>query len=50
VKFDIKTPKKGRKTKKLTFILLGCIFALIVSSQSYAETLMSQKGKYILNH
>ena len=35
--------------KKLTFILLGCISALFVSSQSFAETTMSQEGQYISN-
>ena len=35
--------------KKLTFILLGCISALLVSSQSFAETTMSQEGQYIFN-
>ena len=34
---------------KLTFILLGCISALLVSSQSFAETTMSQEGQYIFN-
>ena len=34
--------------KKLTFILLGCISALLISSQSFAETTMSQEGQYIL--
>ena len=35
--------------KKLTFILLGCISALLISSQSFAETTMSQEGQYIFN-
>jgi len=35
--------------KKLTFILLGCISALMISSQSFAETTMSQEGQYIFN-
>jgi len=35
--------------KKLTFILLGCTSALLVSSQSFAETTMSQEGQYIFN-
>jgi len=35
--------------KKLTFIFLGCISALLISSQSFAETTMSQEGQYIFN-
>ena len=35
--------------KKLTFILLGCISALLISSQGFAETTMSQEGQYIFN-
>ena len=35
--------------KKLTFILLGCISALIISTQGSAETTMSQEGQYIFN-
>ena len=35
--------------KKLTFILLGCIFALTFSSHGFAETTMSQEGQYIFN-
>ena len=35
--------------KKLTLILLGCIFALLISSQSFAETTMSLEGQYIFN-
>ena len=35
--------------KKLTFILLGCISVLLISSQSFAETTMSQEGQYIFN-
>ena len=35
--------------KKLTFILLGCISALLIGSQSFAETTMSKEGQYIFN-
>ena len=49
LKFDIKSQKKGGNMKKLTFILLGCISALMISSQSFAETTMSQEGQYIFN-
>ena len=35
--------------KKLTFIFLGCISASLISSQSFAETTMSQEGQYIFN-
>ena len=42
--------KKGGNMKKLTFILLGCISALLISSQSYAETTMSQEDNIFLTH
>ena len=35
--------------KKLTFIFLGCIFALIFNVNGFAETTMSQEGQYIFN-
>ena len=35
--------------KKLTFIFLGCIFALLFNVNSFAETTMSQEGQYIFN-
>ena len=41
--------KKGGNMKKSIFILLGCISALLISSQSFAETTMSQEGQYIFN-
>ena len=35
--------------KKLTFILLGCIFAIFFNGNSFAQTTMSQEGQYIFN-
>ena len=35
--------------KKMTLIFLGCIFALLASSNSFAESTMSQEGQYIFN-
>ena len=35
--------------KKLTFIFWGCISAIFISTQSFAETTMSQEGQYIFN-
>ena len=35
--------------KKKTFIFLGCISALFLSTNSFAETTMSQEGQYIFN-
>ncbi len=45
----ISNPKKGGNMKKLTFIFLGCISAIFISTQSFAETTMSQEGQYIFN-
>ena len=35
--------------KKLTFIFLGCIFAIFLNVNSFAQTTMSQEGQYIFN-
>ena len=35
--------------KKITIIFLGCIFALLASSNSFAESTMSEEGQYIFN-
>ena len=35
--------------KKLTFIFLGCIFAIFYNVNSFAQTTMSQEGQYIFN-
>ena len=35
--------------KKITLIFLGCIFALLASSNSFAESTMSEEGQYIFN-
>ena len=35
--------------KKITVIFLSCIFALLASSNSFAESTMSQEGQYIFN-
>ena len=35
--------------KKITLIFLSCIFALLASSNSFAESTMSQEGQYIFN-
>jgi len=35
--------------KKITIIFLSCIFALLASSNSFAESTMSQEGQYIFN-
>ena len=35
--------------KKKTFIFLGCISVLFLSTNSFAETTMSQEGQYIFN-
>ena len=35
--------------KKITLIFLGCISALLISSNSFAESTMSQEGQYIFN-
>ena len=35
--------------KKITLIFLSCIFALLASSNSFAESTMSEEGQYIFN-
>jgi len=35
--------------KKITLIFLSCIFALLASSNTFAESTMSQEGQYIFN-
>ncbi len=35
--------------KKITLFFLSCIFALLASSNSFAESTMSQEGQYIFN-
>ena len=35
--------------KNLTFIFLGCIFAIFFNVNSFAQTTMSQEGQYIFN-
>ena len=35
--------------KKIILIFLGCIFALLASSNSFAESTMSEEGQYIFN-
>ncbi len=35
--------------KKITLFFLGCISALLISSNSFAESTMSQEGQYIFN-
>ena len=35
--------------KKITIIFLSCIFALLASSNSFAESTMSEEGQYIFN-
>ena len=35
--------------KNLTFIFLGCIFAIFYNVNSFAQTTMSQEGQYIFN-
>ena len=41
--------QKGGTMKKLTFIFLGCIFAIFYNVNSFAQTTMSQEGQYIFN-
>jgi len=35
--------------KKITIIFLGCIYALLASTNSFAESTMSEEGQYIFN-
>ena len=45
----MKLTNKGGNMKKLNFIFLSCISALLLSTNSFAETTMSQEGQYIFN-
>ena len=50
LKFDIKIKKKGGKHEKINIHFFRLYFcSLLISSQSFAETTMSQEGQYIFN-